>query len=63
MKASTIRRRWSLMSYLTDVCGSRLTWSPEYKAAADWTASKFTEWKLQNVHQESWAPFRQEDGR
>jgi carboxypeptidase Q len=45
-----------LMSYLTDVCGSRLTWSPEYKAAADWTVSKLTEWKLQNVHLETWAP-------
>ncbi len=45
-----------LMSYLTDVCGERLTWSPEYKAAADWTVSKLTEWKLQNVHLESWAP-------
>jgi hypothetical protein len=45
-----------LMSYLTDVCGSRLTWSPEYKAAADWTSSKLTEWKLQNVHLETWAP-------
>ena len=46
----------ALMSYLTDVCGSRLTWSPEYKAAADWTVSKLTEWKLQNVHLETWAP-------
>lgn len=45
-----------LMSYLTDVCGSRLTWSPEYKAAADWTSSKLSEWKLQNVHLEPWAP-------
>ena len=45
-----------LMSYLTDVCGSRLTWSPEFKAAAEWTSSKLTEWKLQNVHLEQWAP-------
>jgi carboxypeptidase Q len=46
-----------LMSYLTDVCGSRLTWSPEFKAAADWTSGKLKEWKLQNVHLETWTPY------
>ncbi len=45
-----------LMSYLTDVCGSRLTWSPEYRAAADWTVARLAEWKLQNVRLETWAP-------
>lgn len=49
-------RAMELMSYLTDVCGERLTWSPEYKAAADWTVSKLSEWKLQNIHLETWAP-------
>ena len=45
-----------ILSYLTDVYGPRLTWSPEYKEAAQWTSSKLTEWGLQNVHFENWAP-------
>jgi carboxypeptidase Q len=45
-----------ILSYLTDVYGPRLTWSKEYKEAADWTASKLREWGLQNVHYENWAP-------
>ncbi len=45
-----------ILSYLTDVYGPRLTWSPEYKEAAQWASSKLKEWGLQNVHYESWAP-------
>src|SRR5512137_2072545 len=45
-----------ILSYLTDVYGPRLTWSPEYKEAAQWTSSKLKEWGLQNVHYENWAP-------
>jgi hypothetical protein len=44
------------LSYLTDVYGPRLTWSPEYREAAQWTSSKLKEWGLQNVHYENWAP-------
>ncbi|OGU25023.1 MAG: hypothetical protein A2X66_03755 [Ignavibacteria bacterium GWA2_54_16] len=44
------------LSYLTDVYGPRLTWSPEYKEAAQWTSTKLKEWGLQNVHFENWAP-------
>lgn len=46
-----------ILSYLTDVYGPRLTGSPEYKEAADWTSSKLREWKLENVHYEKWGPF------
>jgi len=41
---------------LTDVIGSRLTGSPNMKAANDWTRDKFTEWGLVNSHLESF-PF------
>jgi hypothetical protein len=41
---------------LTDYCGSRLTWSPEHKAAADWVSAKLTSWKIENVHQETFKP-------
>ena len=44
------------LSYLTDVYGPRLTWSPEYREAAQWASSKLKEWGLQNVHFENWAP-------
>lgn len=46
-----------ILSYLTDVYGPRLTGSPEYKQAADWTRSKLASWGLQNAHLESWGPF------
>ncbi len=44
------------LSYLTDVYGPRLTWSPEYKQAAQWASGKLKEWGLQDVHFENWAP-------
>jgi len=43
-------------SYLTDVYGPRLTGSPEYKVAGDWTVKTLTELGLANVHTEPWAP-------
>jgi hypothetical protein len=43
--------------YLTDVYGPRLTNSPNYKKAADWTVKKMNEWGLANVKFESFAPF------
>jgi carboxypeptidase Q len=46
-----------VISYLTDVYGSRLTGSPQIKAAADWTKKKLTEWELANVNLETWGPF------
>ena len=45
-----------IASYLTDVYGPRLTFSNEYKQAADWASSKMKEWGLENVHYEKWGP-------
>ncbi len=45
-----------IASYLTDVYGPRLTFSNEYKQAADWAVTKMKEWGLENVHFEKWGP-------
>ncbi len=45
-----------ILSYLTDVYGPRLTWSPEYREAAVWASSKLKEWGLQNVQFDNFAP-------
>ena len=45
-----------VLSYLSDVYGPRLAWSPEYKQAAEWAASKLKEWGLENVHFENTSP-------
>ncbi len=45
-----------ILSYLTDVHGPRLTWSPEYKQAAVWANGKLREWGLQNIHNDNFAP-------
>ena len=42
--------------YISDVSGPRLTWSPGYDRAAEWTLNEFKKWGLQNVHKEEWAP-------
>ena len=41
---------------LTDVIGPRLTGSPGFKRAVDWTRDRLTEWGMSNVVVESW-PF------
>jgi carboxypeptidase Q len=46
-----------IISYLSDVYGPRLTNSPNIKEAARWTTERLNEWKLANVHLESWGPF------
>ncbi len=45
------------MFYLTDVYGPRLTGSPNYKAAGDWTVKRLEEYGLTNVKEEKWGPF------
>lgn len=45
-----------LLSYMTDVCGPRLTWSPEYMQAAEWAMKKMKELGLENIHLEPWRP-------
>ena len=42
------------LSYLSDVYGPRLTGSPEFQEAAEWTKKKLEEMGLQNVAIESW---------
>lgn len=44
-----------IMSWLSDVYGPRLTWSPNADRARDWTMGKLREWGVQNVRAESWA--------
>ncbi|TGX52855.1 M20/M25/M40 family metallo-hydrolase [Sphingomonas gei] len=40
------------VQHLTDHIGPRLTNSPGMRAAEDWTASRFRDWGLKNVHKE-----------
>jgi carboxypeptidase Q len=42
------------MHYLTDVHGPRLTASPNFKAAAEWTVKQMTEWGFKNGKLEPW---------
>lgn len=51
------RERSHVLKYLhqlTDVHGPRLTGSPQYKAAAEWTAKELTGLGLQNARLEPW---------
>ena len=43
-----------IMSWLSDVYGPRLTWSPNLDRARDWTMGKLKEWGVQNVRAEKW---------
>src|SRR5437764_573679 len=43
-----------IMSWLSDVYGPRLTWSPNAQKAADWTMGQMKSWGLANVHLEKW---------
>lgn len=45
-----------ILSYLSDIYGPRLTFSPEYSEAADWASKKFREWGLDNIHYDPWEP-------
>lgn len=45
-----------LFDHLTTVIGPRLTASPAFKEAVGWSAQRFNEFGLSNVHLESW-PF------
>jgi len=43
-----------IMSWLSDVYGPRLTWSPNASRAADWAMSQMRSWGLTNIHKEPW---------
>lgn len=46
-----------ILSRLVDVCGPRLTGSPEYTKAAVWARGMLTAWGLENARLEGWGPF------
>jgi carboxypeptidase Q len=43
-----------IMSWLSDVYGPRLTWSPNATKAGDWAMTQMRKWGLANVHEEKW---------
>ena len=43
--------------YLADVHGPRLTGSPGFQRAAEWTLKQLEGWGLQNVKTEKWGPY------
>ena len=43
-----------IMSWLSDVYGPRLTWSPNESRAARWAMDQMKSWGLVNVHLERW---------
>ena len=43
-----------IMSWLSDVYGPRLTWSPNANRARDWAMKEMKGWGLSNVHEEKW---------
>lgn len=46
-----------LAFWLTDVCGPRLTNSPGYRKAVDWTVQTFKQWGLKNAGPEPWGEY------
>ena len=45
-----------ILEGLTDICGERLTWSPEFRGAAEWAAAKLSSWNASNVKLDPWEP-------
>jgi hypothetical protein len=45
---------YATFNQFVTVIGPRLTATPEYKAAADWSRDQLTKWGLQNARLESW---------
>ena len=43
-----------VFNHLTNVNGPRLTASPGYGEAVEWTRDKMIEWDFEDVHLESW---------
>src|SRR4030095_12923998 len=42
------------MHMFSDMYGTRLTGSPNHKAAAEWAVKQMTAWGLENAHLEPW---------
>ena len=47
----------TLLSWICDVHGPRLTGSPNLRRAQKWATETLTSWGLENVHLEPWGPF------
>ncbi len=47
----------ALAHYLTDVCGPRLTNSPGYRNAVNWSVKTLKQWGLKNAAPEPWGEF------
>ena len=45
-----------LESWISDIYGPRLNWSPEYREAADWASAKLKEFGAENIHFEKFGP-------
>jgi carboxypeptidase Q len=45
---------YATFSHFVDVIGPRLTATPSYKAAADWSRDQLTKWGLRDARLESW---------
>jgi len=45
-----------LESWISDIYGPRLNWSPEYREAADWASAKLKEFGVENIHFEKFGP-------
>jgi len=45
--------------YLVDVHGPRITGSPEFQGAAEWSAERLESWGLESARLEKWGPFGQ----
>ncbi len=46
-----------MLDWLTNVYGSRLTGSPEHKAAAEWAVKELSAMGIENAHLDAWGPF------
>ena len=47
----------TIMSWLTDVYGPRLTNSPGFRKSGEWAVKEMSGWGLANVKLEPWGPF------
>src|SRR5512143_2981492 len=45
-----------LLGTLCDVYGPRLSWSPEYRRAAEWVTRTLKGWGITAVRYDAWAP-------
>ncbi len=49
-------RVMDLLEWIADINGPRLSWSPEFRQAAQWAAATLKDWGAANVHFEGFSP-------